>query len=227
LRAVSAVCVDNGEELTRESLESIRGQVDELIVVAGPRSNLELLRELADTVIGPLGPVGYARYIGLTRASGDLVVLCDTDTIYMDGHVEHAIDDFKRFPWLAVVKAGSVEPHKPSLLGYLESAVARVIGAFEYGWVVDRRKLLSAMMARDVEALKNPRTDIGLVSYKLLLKSLVDHRMRVRTRLPSYYFESYFASAVGSVIPIAGVSAMVLIGCVGGQVKKLLSWREE
>jgi glycosyltransferase involved in cell wall biosynthesis len=220
VRAVSAVCVDNGEEIARESLESIRGQVGELIVAAGPRSDLDLLRELADVVIGPLSPVGYARYAGLLKASNNLVALCDTDTIYMEGYAESAVEDFERLPWLAVVKAGSVEPHRPSPLGYLESAVARVVGAFEYGWVVDKRKLLSVMTPRDVEALKNPRADVGHAAYKLLHRSLVDHRMRVKTRLPTYYFESYFAPVIGAVAPIAGVTIATLLGGLEVWLKK-------
>ena len=225
---VSALCVDNGEELAAECLESIRSQgVDEVVVVAGPRTDIELVRRYADVVVGPISPVGWARYVGLLKTSNRIVALCDTDTVYMEGYFKYALEDFERLPWLAVVKAGSVEPHRPSMLGYLESAIARVIGAFEYGWVVDKEKLLSAMTPRDVEALKNPRADVGQVAYKLLLRSLVDHRMRVKTRLPTYYFESYFTPAVGAAAPIAGVATMALIEGLGEWRKKLLSWKEQ
>lgn len=225
---VSALCVDNGEELAAECLESIRSQgVDEVVVVAGPRTDVELVRRYADVVVGPISPVGWARYVGLLKTSNRIVALCDTDTVYMDGYFKYAVEDFERLPWLAVVKAGYVEPHRPSPLGYLEGAVARVIGAFEYGWVVDKSKLLSALTPRDVEVLKNPRADVGHVAYKLLHRSLVDHRMRVKTRLPTYYFESYLAPAIGAVAPIAGVTIATILGGLEVWLKKALPWSEQ
>jgi len=215
---ISALCVDNGEELARECLESIRSQgVDEVVVVAGPRTNIELVKKYADIVIGPITPVGWGRYIGLLNTSNKIVAFCDTDTVYMEGYFKYALEDFEKAPDVVIVKAGTVEPHSKSILGALESTMLWITGAFEYGWVVDKDKLLRVMSRDDVEALKNDKADFGIVTMRHIVKSIVDHRMRVKTRLPGYYFKNYFIPIVGTLSPIVASSGLVIGGAVLGK----------
>jgi glycosyltransferase involved in cell wall biosynthesis len=217
---VSVVCVDNGEELAEECLRSIRAQgVDELIVVPSPRSRVGVLEKYADRVTKPAGPVGYARYVGLTASSNRIVAFCDTDTVYGDKYFEHAVEDFARDPELGVVKAGVVLPHKPSLLGHAESLVHYLAGAYEFGWVVDRDKVLEALSSSlgDVELLKRSRVDFGMLRSVNSLKSLVDRRMVVRTRLPTYFFSNYSPAVIGTATPLVAVSLAVVGGWVLGK----------
>jgi glycosyltransferase involved in cell wall biosynthesis len=206
------VCVDNGEELTEECLRSIRAQgVDEIVVVTGPRTRLSVVEKYADIVVGPVGPVGYARYVGLLRASNRIVSFCDTDTVYYSGYFEHAVEDFTRDQELAVVKAGVVLPHEQSPLGHAESLVHYFVGAWEFGWVVDRDKLLGALGSGDVELLRRPIVDFGMLPSVRRLKSLVDRRMVVKTRLPTYFFKNYSPAAIGASVPVAAVSLLAVL----------------
>ena len=207
------MCVDDGEELAEESLRSVRDQgVDELVVVPGPRTRLSVVEKYADVVTEPVSPVGYARYVGLLRASNRIVAFCDTDTVYGEKYLEHAVEDFSENPGLAVVKAGVVLPHEPSPLGYAESLVMYFVGAWEFGWVVDRDKLLRALGSDDVELLKRPRVDFGMLPSVRRLKSLVDRRMVIKTRLPTYFFKNYSPAVIGASVPVVAVSLLAILG---------------
>jgi hypothetical protein len=185
--------------------------------VPGPGTRLEVVEKYADRVTEPVSPVGYARYVGLLVASNRIVAFCDTDTVYGERYFEYAVEDFARDPGLGVVKAGVVLPHKPSLLGYVESLVHYFVGAYEFGWVVDRERVLGVLSARDVELLKRNRVDFGMLHSVNRLKSIIDRRMVVRTRLPTYFFSNYSPAVIGASTPLVAVSLATLLGGVLGK----------
>ena len=183
----------------------------------GSKTRLDVVEKYADMVIEPVSPVGYARYIGLLKTSNRLVAFCDTDTVYGERYFEHAVEDFASDPELGVVKAGVVLPHEPSPLGYIQSLAHYLIGAYEFGWVVDRERVLGALGEGDVELLKRSRVDFGMLHSVKRLKSTVDRRMRVKTRLPTYHFSNYSPTVIGAITPVVAVSLAVLGGEVLGK----------
>jgi glycosyltransferase involved in cell wall biosynthesis len=215
---VSVVLVDNGEQLLERSVASIRSQTarpHEVIIAPGPRTDLDLARRLADTVLEPCDSIGYARYLGLLRASGDVVMLADSDTIYGENYLRYALEDISRGYQLA--KAGTVYPVEPSdPLWFFEHMLFAIGGAWEFGWVVVREELLRLLTPELVERLRNPRADLGHIAYwnplaslDLRLRSTVDHRMVLWTRMPTHFTRSYLVPAVGATLVTSVVPAVV------------------
>ena len=186
-------------------------------MVPSPRTRLDAVEKYVDRVTEPVSPVGYARYVGLLAASNRIVAFCDTDTVYDEKYFDYAVEDFAVDPELGVVKAGVVLPHEPSILGYIQSLTHYLIGAYEFGWIVDREKVLRALGERDVELLKRSRVDFGMLHSVKRLKPLVDRRMKVKTRMPTYHFSNYSLTLIGSITPVVSVSLAVLVEEVLGK----------
>ena len=198
---VSAVCVDNGEPTLERCVKSLRDQPVkvEVIIAAGPRTNMEIARSIADKVVGPIDFIGLARLEGVKTASSDFIISCDSDSIYGEGYVQYALEDLQRFN---AVKAGTILPLDPSIDGYVESLFSRLI-PYESGIGFRRQALYDILRVFPFTPF-NRRADIGW--HVLLLNPRIDPRMVVWTRMPTTGFRQLsvtlpriiaIASAVG------------------------------
>jgi hypothetical protein len=68
-----------------------------------------------------------------------------------------------------------------------------------------------------VELLKRSRVDFGMLHSVKRLKSIVDRRMKVKTRMPTYHFSNYSPAVIGAITPVVAVSLAVLGGEVLGK----------
>jgi hypothetical protein len=209
---ISVVFVDNGEPTVEMSLQSIKSQnVDEIIVAHGPNTNVDVVKRYADKMFGPLSSIGYARYIGVMNARNRIVALADSDTIYGVNYFAYALEDFERYD-VDIVKAGNVMSIQmiTDPIGFIENFVMRIGGAYEFGWVI-KRDIIENLDEKDVEKLKNPRTDFGHIPKIITRKTFIDHRMTCYTRIPTYFWREYAYPTIGSVIPITAVASIITI----------------
>jgi len=200
---VSTIVVDNGEPTLEECIESIRSQsypVSEIILVASPKTNLELAHRLADRVIGPVDYIGYGRYLGILEASGEIIMSADSDTVYDKDYLRYAVEDIERS--CEAVFAGSV--YRYGFLELVDLVYFSVYGALEFGTVFLRDRALQVI---DPEwLLEDPRRDI--LPFLRKLNTCVDPRMVCYTRLPVASTLRAGSTAVG--IALAGFIALVL-----------------
>jgi glycosyltransferase involved in cell wall biosynthesis len=218
---ISAVFLDNGEELIEQSVSSISGQVDEVVVASGPKTDLALARRLANVVTEPTGGTGSARVRGIAASSGDLVLTCDTDTIYQPGYARAARRALDRH---RSVMAGRIMPYEdpvPGSLAWIESSAAWAI-PYEFALGFRRDALEdSGILSRRYD---NPRIDIGPWVARRL-PPLPVFSMRCRTRMPTYYarlIASYVPALAGASIPIALAGAPLVWKALSISVDKAL-----
>jgi len=208
---VSVVLVDNGEPTLKQCVDSIRNQsvrVDEIILVSGPKTDKSLAWELADYVIGPYEYIGYGRFVGIQRAGNNIVMLADSDTIYDRDYVKHALESIQKS---VIVKAGSVHPlDTKDPLWVFDYIMFRITGAYEFGWVINRDKLLNYFTTTDINKLMNPRTDLGHIVSLKPIKSSVNYKMVCWTRLPTYFTKNYLIPTVGTVAVSSIIPALVV-----------------
>jgi len=193
---VTAVCVDNGEPTLEQCIQSLRNQTVKVrvVVATGPKTNMELAKSLADAVIGPFDKIGVARVTAILKHGDDVIVSCDSDSIYDPRYVEYALEDLRVSD---SVKAGSIYPLPGHY--YLESLIEPNLLFFmpyEFS-LVFKKSLILSRLPRDWEQA-SPRWDIGM----LTVPFTIDYRMRVWTRLPTYYGTRIIAG-----VKLAGVGA--------------------
>jgi len=208
---VSAVVVDNGERTLAECVASIRKQrgVDEVIIAAGPKTDTEVAKQVADDVVGPFNQIGYARYIGLARSSSDIVMLADSDTIYACGYLGYALELIDRYP---LVKAGTVYPlDQRNPLWVVDHLLFKLVGAYEFGWVARKRELVSAINRDGVHRLLAPRADFGWLPSVLKMPYTVSYRMTCYTRLPTHFTKMYAVPAMGAIAVASAIPAVVAL----------------
>ncbi len=89
---VTVVCVDNGEPNLEWSIKSLRDQTvrANIVIAAGPKTDVELAKSLADYVVGPISGIGRARVTAILKYGDDVIVSCDSDTIYDPRYIEYA-----------------------------------------------------------------------------------------------------------------------------------------
>ena len=198
---VTVVCVDNGEPNLEWCVKSLRDQTvrAKIVIAAGPRTNIELAKSLADYVVGPIGGIGRARVTAILKYGDDVIVRCDSDTIYDPHYIEYALDDLR---FTNAVRAGTIYPLSPSVEGWFEALLTPFI-PYEYALAFKKQYLLSRLPS-NWESLGG-RWDIGW----LLLPYAIDPRMRLWTRLPTY--GGYIAINSLKVGIVATLSALPFI----------------
>jgi len=193
---VTAVCVDNGEPTLEQCIQSLRNQTERvrIVVATGPRTDAELAKSLADEVIGPFDRIGVARIAAILKHGDDIIISCDADSIYDPRYAEYALEDLRESN---SVKAGSIYPLPGHY--YLESIIEPNLLFFmpyEFS-LAFKRSLILSRLPSDWEQ-SSPRWDIGM----LTVPFMIDNRMRVWTRLPTYYGTRIIAG-----VKLAGVGA--------------------
>jgi len=193
---VTAVCVDNGEPTLEQCIQSLRNQTERvrIVVATGPKTDAELVKSLADAVIGPFDRIGVARITAILKHGDDIIISCDADSIYDPHYVEYALQDLRRSN---SVKAGSIYPLPGHY--YLESIIEPNLLFFmpyEFSLTFKKELILSRLPSGWEQS--SPRWDIGM----LTVPFMIDNRMRVWTRLPTYYGTRIIAG-----VKLAGVGA--------------------
>ncbi len=178
---VTAVCVDNGEPNLENCVKSLRNQTIKVnvVIAAGPGTNMKLAESIADVVIGPIDGIGKARLTAIKAIDDEYVLSCDSDSIYESHYAEVAVEDLRRFK---AVKATSVYPINNNPLGLIESNLILLIN-YEYALAFRRSELLKVTSSMPFLIINHRRWDIGLLVG--LLNPILEPRMIVWTRLPT------------------------------------------
>lgn len=222
MEEVVAVVVDNGEPMLEGCVESLRDQSTRVrvVVAAGPGTDMELARSIADEVVGPVEGIGRARVEAVLRSTEEYVLSCDSDTVYHPMYAEAAVRALKLFP---AVRAGTVLPHhgEESWLGLIEGMIATKLFCYEFSLAFRRDAFISAGIHE--EPYEAPRADIGpYVCTRLLPVPVPD--MVCWTRLPTNYARKlvtdYAYPIAGATIPVAVASGVV----AAREVPKILGW---
>jgi len=205
--------IDNGEPSLAECIKSLDSQSqppDEVIVCPGPRSDLDLIESLGIKAIEPNAGIGIARVKGILAANGDIIISCDSDTIYDKHYIEYAVEDLKK---AKVVKAGVIQPRNPDPLGALESSLSLLI---PYEFALAFKKTDFMRSGAHLEDYSNPRRDIGYPLLKRFFPFHVDFGMECYSRLPTYGVKQF----VNEHLPflIAGITPIIaVVGITGIQ----------
>jgi len=180
--SVAAVVVDDGEPYFERSLQSLHSQthqLEEIIVVPGPKGDLELAKELADRVLEPTRGIGDARVKGVLAAKSKYVVSADSDTIYDKRYVEFAVQSLEE--WGNAVRAATILPLEWTPLAVVETLFS-LVPPYEFSFVFRRKAFLDAGI--HLQPFRGPRDDIGPRVVSRLWPRL-DGRMVCWTRFPS------------------------------------------
>jgi glycosyltransferase involved in cell wall biosynthesis len=217
---VACIVVDNGDPHLLNTVQSLLRQTrrcDEIVVAPGPKTGaevLEQLKRLGAKVLDPVEGIGKARVKAILSTDADIIVSCDSDTLYHERYVEEAVKTLVK--GYKAVKAGAVEPHKWSLGALLELPLATLL-PYEFGLAFWRTEFLKTSAVRVAQETSNRLWDIGPIVAREMQPIAVNPRMRLRTRLPTHavkhLIEAWTAPAIAAAAPIAvaaTVSAMHL-----------------
>lgn len=208
---ITAVLTDNGEPLLEKCLDSLWNQTvrPEIIVCAGPKTNMELATKYADKVIEPVDGIGKARVKGILMASNDYIVSCDADTIYDKRYCEYALEDLKG--GINFLRAGTILPH--DVVGSItigEMVLTQII-PYEFSLAFNKNEFIRrGLHERDYS---NPRVDISTYLYTDKILVWPDYRMVLWTRLPTYGAEyirdNYLPGIVLGIMPLTAVGVII------------------
>lgn len=184
---VTAVVVDNGEELFEQSLNSLIDQTlrPYIIVASGPKTDMELAESLADEVMEPVEGMGRARVNAILASYQDYVFSCDSDTIYAPSYVEEGVRFLNTAPF-GFVKAGCINPLSdiPDIYAIAEAWVSSLIWPYEFSLAFKRQAFLDLNLHRK---RYDGRLDIGhYIPLSMVPSNLF---MMCWTRLPTWFVE--------------------------------------
>ena len=208
---ISAVVVDNGEPLLEKCLESLRDQTErvEIIVVGGDKTDYELAKSLADEVYGPITTsIGDARVYGILKANGEVILSCDSDTIYLPNYAETAMRELQK---RGFVRAGTILPHKPNPLGLWEIKYLYPIVPYEHTLAFRKSAFISHGLHEIKFRLKREDLAVHLAWRGMLIPPIKE--MVLRTRVPTKFVENcskLIPSATIASLPITAISSMLL-----------------
>ena len=188
---------------------------DEIVVAPGPRSSpsdLELLRRIGVRVLEPVDGIGRARVRAILSTGADIIISCDSDSIYDERYVEEAVKSLEM--GYKAVKAGHVEPIEWSAGAVLELPLATLL-TYEFGLAFWRTEFLKTRAPAFAESTRSRLWDIGPIIALEMQPILVNPRMRVKTRLPTHavksFAKSWAAQIAGSVTPIAVATGLATV----------------
>lgn len=107
---VTAVVVDNGEDLLEDCIWTLRDQTvpPEIILVGGDKTDYALARSSCDKVYGPISGIGEARTYGILAAK-EFIISCDSDTLYPSNYVETAYKLLQEYEYVMATRAEPIE----------------------------------------------------------------------------------------------------------------------
>ena len=216
---ITAVVVDNGEEILERCLQSLRLQAVpmEIIVASGPKTDLAVAKRYADLVLDPVAGMGRARVQAILEAETPYILSCDSDTVYDSKYAEVACQDLKT---LRAVRAGSIRPLEGSPVAWVETAT-QLAFAYEFSLAFRRQAFLDAGIHR-IDYSK-PKNDIG-IGVLMRLLPFPDPRMVCWTRMPTYHAElavQYAPIALAGLVPLTASA----VAALGNEVAKMVEKR--
>lgn len=219
---ITAVLTDNGEPLLEKCLDSLWNQTvrPEIIVCAGPKTDMELANKYADEVIEPVDGIGKARIKGILEASGDYIISCDADSIYDKHYCEYAIQDLQM--GLNYIRAGTILPHELKETSTIGEMILTQIIPYEFSLAFNKNDFIKRGLHK--KDYSKPRVDISTYLYTEKILVFPDYRMVVWTRLPTYgarFIEKNYLTSI-----VLGLSPLFTVGGLIG-LSKLLNYIEE
>jgi glycosyltransferase involved in cell wall biosynthesis len=206
----TAIVCDNGEPTLEKCISSLRSQTTpvNVVIAAGPKTNLALAEKLADKVYPPIRGIGRARVNAILNEEDEYIISCDADTYYDVNYAKFAIEDLKK---TRAVKAGTIIPLEWKEPFVLLEAALTLIPPYEFSLCFRRQAFLDAKI--HLEDYSDQRADIGGAVVNRL-NALPDLRLVCWTRMPTkggYDFaQKYLPSALIGMFPIVGVSSVAL-----------------
>lgn len=215
---ITAVVVDNGEEILERCLQSLRQMTVpvEIIVASGPKTDIALAEKYADLVLNPVAGIGRARVQAILAASTPYILSCDSDTVYDSKYSEVASQDLKT---LSAVRAGSILPLEGSIMAWVET-VTQLAFAYEFSLAFRRQAFLDAGI-HELD-YSHPKNDIGREVLVRLLP-FIDPRMVCWTRFPTYHAElaaPYLPIALAGLAPLTATAGVALVNEVAKTMEK-------
>lgn len=216
---ITAICVDNGENLLERCLQSLRQMTVpmEIIVASGPKTDIALAKRYADLVLDPVAGIGQARVQAILEASTPYILSCDSDTVYDSKYAEVACQDLKT---LIAVRAGSILPLEGSPMAWVETAT-QLAFAYEFSLAFRRQAFLDAGI-HELD-YSHPKNDIGREVLVRLLP-FPDPRMRCWTRFPTYHAElaaPYLPIALAGLAPLTASAGVALANEIDKTLKNM------
>ena len=206
---ITAVVVDNGEPTLIQCLESLLDQTlppNEIILAPGPETPEDVLvevRKLGVRVLERLEGIGVARVNAVLRSSNDLIVSCDSDTVYERHYVEYAAEDLLN--GFKLVKAGRILPREINPLALIETVFTPLV-PYEFALAFRRSDFLKAKV--HLEDYSDPRSDVGFWLSRRFFPPYIDFRMECYTKLPTYAAAKIASDYLGPLI--AGSTPLIV-----------------
>lgn len=209
--SVTAVYVDNGEPLFEKSLISLKNQVNEIVVCPSSKTDLELAKKYAHTILPAMdGGIGRARVKGIEAAEGKYILSCDSDTTYDRKYADIAVQDLQMF---RAVKAGSISPYESTLESQFE-AVTMPLFAYEFSLAFRKDDFIRSNIHKCDYSYG--LSDIGFHVLARLPPVLPDYKMKCQTRAPTRlghgFIKEFLPAIAGIVLTIGGIAALPVLG---------------
>jgi len=182
---ITAVVLDNGHPDLEKCLDSLWNQTVpvDIIVVAGPNTDVELAQQYGK-VTRPIKGYLNARIHGFRKASSEVILSCDSDTIYHPEYAEAALECLKN---AGLVRAGTVIPKKETPLGKVEILIFYKLLRLPYDHVLAMRKSVADYLVKTVE-FKYGREDIFTYVIKRAIPYKLCENMIAFVDVPTYHF---------------------------------------
>jgi len=191
-----AVVLDNGSPDLENSLNSLIGQVDEVVLVPGPKTDVSKLNAVTITVTitRPVKGILNARLHGLKTAldkGADVILSCDSDTIYHHKYAEEAVECLKSESLVSLVRAGTIIPKKRSMMGDLEVSIFYNFLKLPYDHVLAMKSNIAYRLIKTAE-FNYWREDIFSYIIKRAIPYKICRKMIAYVEVPTYHFKNAF-----------------------------------
>jgi glycosyltransferase involved in cell wall biosynthesis len=199
---ITSIVVDNGDELLEKCLDSLANQTERVhtIVVGGPKTDYELAKSMADEVYGPINSIGEARVHGVLKTDNDMILSCDSDTLYAPDYAERARQALGR---LDFVKAGTVYSFEPHPLAEIERRLFYPVMVYGHGLAFKKNAFLNHRLHEI--PFKYPRDDVERYILVRMIPVPSDKSMVVWTKMPTHYTQ-VFVSLLAGVAPTMAIA---------------------
>jgi glycosyltransferase involved in cell wall biosynthesis len=222
---VACIVVDNGDPHLLNTVQSLLRQTwkcDEIVVAPGPKTDptiLETLKNLGIKVLDPVEGIGKARVKAVLSTDADIIVSCDSDTLYDESYVEEAVKTLVK--GYKAVKAGTVEPYKWSLGALFELPLATLL-SYEFGLAFWRTEFLKTSAVKAAQEVNNRLWDIGPIVSMEMQPIAVNPRMKLKTRLPTHAVRHIIKTWTTPILATATPAAIVATIVSGDSIKRII-----
>jgi len=222
---VACIVVDNGDPHLLNTVQSLLRQTrkcDEIVIAPGPKTDptiLETLKSLGIKALDPVEGIGKARVKAVLSTDADIIVSCDSDTLYDERYVEEAVKTLVK--GYKAVKAGTVEPHKWSLGALLELPLATLL-SYEFGLAFWRTEFLKTSAVKAAQETSNRLWDIGPIVTMEMQPIAINPKMKLKTRLPTHAVRHIIKTWATPILATTAPAAIVATIVSGDTIKRII-----